>query len=115
MSRQKGEGDAAAVCRSAGVAGEDAERCQAFRGEVLRVYAYSPDRLPPFGRPELRRLWQLATDHGLLVQLHFVPRYAAGFEPLIREFPRRRSLSIIWAGRFRGRQRARGRTGLGAV
>ena len=45
-----------------------------------------PDRLPPFGKPELRRLWQLAGDHGLAVQLHFQPRYAPGFEPLIREF-----------------------------
>ena len=52
----------------------------------VRVHAYSPDRLPPFGKPELKQLWQLATDHGLAVQLHFEPRYAAGFEPLIREF-----------------------------
>lgn len=28
----------------------------------------------------------MATDHGLAVQLHFEPRYAPGFEPLIREF-----------------------------
>jgi predicted TIM-barrel fold metal-dependent hydrolase len=34
----------------------------------------------------LRKLWSMATDHGLAVQLHFEPRYAAGFEPLIREF-----------------------------
>jgi len=53
---------------------------------AVRVHAYAPDRLPPFGKPELRRLWQMATDLGLAVQLHFEPRYAAGFEPLIREF-----------------------------
>lgn len=53
---------------------------------AVRVHAYAPDRLPPFGTPKLRRLWQMAADHGLMVQLHFEPRYAAGFEPLIREF-----------------------------
>ena len=53
---------------------------------AVRVHAYAPDRLPPFGKPELRKLWQLATDLGLAVQLHFEPRYAPGFEPLIREF-----------------------------
>src|SRR5688572_13382281 len=53
---------------------------------TTRIHAYSPDRLPPFGKPELKRLWSLATDHGLAIQLHFEPRYAPGFEPLIREF-----------------------------
>jgi predicted TIM-barrel fold metal-dependent hydrolase len=60
----------------------------AKRGDVVaaRVHAYAPDRLPPFGKPELRALWRLAADHGLAMQLHFEPRFAAGFEPLIREF-----------------------------
>jgi len=53
---------------------------------AVRVHAYSPDRLPPLGKPELKRLWSLAADNGLAVQLHFEPRYAPGFEPLIREF-----------------------------
>lgn len=53
---------------------------------AVRVHAYAPDRLPPFGKPELRNLWKQAADHGLAVQLHFEPRYAPGFEPLIREF-----------------------------
>jgi predicted TIM-barrel fold metal-dependent hydrolase len=53
---------------------------------AVRVHAYAPDRLPPFGKPELRRLWKMATELGLAVQLHFEPRYAPGFEPLIREF-----------------------------
>lgn len=53
---------------------------------ATRIHAQAADRLPPFGKPELRRLWSLATEHGLAVQLHFQPRYAAGFEPLIREF-----------------------------
>jgi predicted TIM-barrel fold metal-dependent hydrolase len=62
------------------------ELCRKLNPVAVRVHAYSPDRLPPFGKPELRKLWSMATDHGLAVQLHFEPRYAAGFEPLIREF-----------------------------
>jgi predicted TIM-barrel fold metal-dependent hydrolase len=62
------------------------ELCRRLAVVAVRVHAYSPDRLPPFGKPELKRLWQLAADHGLAVQLHFEPRYAPGFEPLIREF-----------------------------
>ena len=46
--------------------------------------------LPPFGKPELKRLWTMASDHGLAVQLHFEPRYAPGFEPYIRDFPKTR-------------------------
>src|SRR5262245_42604370 len=55
---------------------------------ALRIHAYAPERLPPFGKPELRALWKQAADVGLAVQLHFEPRYAAGFEPLIKEFAR---------------------------
>jgi predicted TIM-barrel fold metal-dependent hydrolase len=60
----------------------------AKRGDIIatRIHAYLPDRLPPFGKPELRQLWKLAGDNGLAVQLNFEPRYAAGFEPLIKEF-----------------------------
>jgi predicted TIM-barrel fold metal-dependent hydrolase len=54
---------------------------------AARIHAYAPDRLPPFGTPELRALWGRAGDLGLSVQLHFEPRYAPGFEPLIKEFP----------------------------
>ena len=57
---------------------------------TARIHAYQTDRLPPFGKPELRQLWKLASDHGLAVQLHVEPRYAAGFEPLIREFKQTR-------------------------
>lgn len=53
---------------------------------AARVHAYSPDRLPPFGKPELRALWRQATELGLMMQLHFEPRYAPGFEGLIEEF-----------------------------
>ena len=53
---------------------------------AARIHAYSPERLPPFGKPELRALWKQAADLGLMVQLHLEPRYAAGFEPLIQEF-----------------------------
>lgn len=55
---------------------------------ALRIHAYLPERLPPFGTPELRNLWKGAADLGLAVQLHLAPRYAPGFEPLIREFSR---------------------------
>jgi predicted TIM-barrel fold metal-dependent hydrolase len=55
---------------------------------AVRIHAYAPDRLPPFGKPELREFWKHAGDLGLAVQLHFEPRYAPGFEPLIKEFPR---------------------------
>ncbi len=54
---------------------------------AVRVHAYAPDRLPPFGTPALRRLWTMAGELGLAVQLHFEPRYAPGFEPLIKAFP----------------------------
>ena len=52
-----------------------------------RVHAYNPDRLPPFDKPELKALWKAAADSGLAVQIHFEPKYAEGFEPLIKEFP----------------------------
>jgi predicted TIM-barrel fold metal-dependent hydrolase len=55
---------------------------------AARIHAYAPERLPPFGKPELRALWKHIGDLGLAVQIHFEPRYAPGFEPLIREFPR---------------------------
>jgi predicted TIM-barrel fold metal-dependent hydrolase len=58
------------------------------RGRIVaaRIHAYAPDRLPPFGSDELRQLWKTASELGLIIQLHFEPRYAPGFEPLIREF-----------------------------
>lgn len=59
---------------------------------AVRIHAYNPDRLPPFGKPELTALWKAATDAGLAVQLHFEPRYAVGFEPLIRDFAKTRVL-----------------------
>jgi predicted TIM-barrel fold metal-dependent hydrolase len=66
------------------------EKMKALAGrcaiKTLRIHAYAPERLPPFGKPELRTLWKAAVDLGLMIQLHFEPRYAGGFEPLIREF-----------------------------
>lgn len=53
---------------------------------AARIHAYAPKRLPPFGTRELRHLWKTAADLSLAIQLHFEPRYAPGFEPLIREF-----------------------------
>lgn len=54
---------------------------------ALRVHAYAPDRLPPFDSPELKRLWTIASDLGLAIQLHFEPKYAARFHPYIQAFP----------------------------
>jgi predicted TIM-barrel fold metal-dependent hydrolase len=51
---------------------------------AARVHAYAPDRLPPW--KELGALWKTALDLGLAVQIHFEPRYAAGFEPWLDEF-----------------------------
>jgi len=59
---------------------------------ALRIHAYAPERLPPFGKPELRQLWKQAADLGLAVQLHLEPRYAPSFEPLIKEFAKTRVL-----------------------
>jgi len=53
---------------------------------ATRIHAYAPERLPPFGSPQLRELWRCAAELGIAVQLHFEPRYAPRFEPLIREF-----------------------------
>ncbi len=60
----------------------------AKRGDVVavRMHAYAPERLPPFGKPELRAFWKKASDLGLAVQLHIEPHYAPPFEPLIKEF-----------------------------
>ena len=73
-----------------GSIGRMREYVEARPGRIMaaRIHAYAPDRLPPFGSPELRGLWRTAADLGLAVQLHFEPRYAPGFEPLIREFDR---------------------------
>ena len=62
------------------------ELCQQMDIIAVRVHAYAPDRLPTFGSKELRHLWEMATNLNIAVQLHFEPRYAEGFEPLIREF-----------------------------
>ncbi len=61
--------------------------CKRLDVVSLRIHAYVPNRLPPFGTPELERLWRLAADHDLAIQLHFEPRWAPPFEPLIRRFP----------------------------
>ncbi|HEY1378325.1 MAG TPA: amidohydrolase family protein [Gemmataceae bacterium] len=62
---------------------ELAKRCPLA---AVRVHAYAPERLPPFGTPALRALWQLAGELGLAVQVHFEPRYAPGLEPYVEEF-----------------------------
>ncbi len=72
---------------------------------ATRVHAYNPDRLPPFDRPELKALWKAAGDLGLAVQLHFEPRYAPGFEPLVREFPSVRVLVDHLGRPFQGTEK----------
>jgi predicted TIM-barrel fold metal-dependent hydrolase len=66
-----------------------AELVRKWPGKIVaaRVHAYAPERMPPFGKPELRELWKKAADLGLLMQLHLEPKWAPGFEPLIQEFP----------------------------
>ncbi|MEX1041816.1 MAG: amidohydrolase family protein [Pirellulaceae bacterium] len=60
----------------------------AQRGDIVaaRIHAYAPERMPPDDIRLIRALWRQATQLGLAVQLHFEPRYAPRFEPLIREF-----------------------------
>lgn len=53
---------------------------------AVRIHAYAPERLPPFGKTELRGLWKQAGELGLIVQLHLEPRYAPQLEPYIKEF-----------------------------
>jgi predicted TIM-barrel fold metal-dependent hydrolase len=84
---------------------------------ALRVHAYAPERQPPFGKPELKALWKQAADLGLAVQIHFEPRYAAGFEPYLKEFakttvivdhlgrpfqgtPKEHKVVLAWGGKF---------------
>ena len=58
---------------------------------AARLHAYAPGRLPPFRFPKtIRRLWTMATDLGLAMQLHFEPRYAPALEPFIKAFPKTR-------------------------
>lgn len=72
---------------------------------ATRIHAYNPDRLPPFEKPDLKTLWKLAGDLGLAVQLHFEPRYAPGFEPLIKEFPKIRVLVDHLGRPFQGTEK----------
>ncbi len=78
------------------------ELCRKLSPVSVRVHAYAPDRLPPFGQASLRRLWTTAGEHGLAVQLHFEPRYAPGFEPLIREFAKTRVIVDHMGRPFQG-------------
>ena len=70
-----------------------------------RIHAYNPDRLPPFGKPELTTLWKQLTELGLAVQLHVEPKYAEGFEPLIKEFKDTRVLIDHLGRPFQGTEK----------
>ncbi len=54
---------------------------------AARIHAYAPERLPAFGSAALRTFWKAVGALGLAMQIHLEPRYARGFEPLIRDFP----------------------------
>jgi predicted TIM-barrel fold metal-dependent hydrolase len=92
----------------AGRAG-NAEKLQALAKAVPlvagRIHAYNPDRLPPFGKPELTALWKLYADAGLAVQLHFEPKHAEGFEPLIKEYKDTRVLIDHLGRPFQGTEK----------
>ncbi len=70
-----------------------------------RIHAYNPERLPPFGKPELTALWKTIGELGLAVQLHFEPKYAEGFEPLIKEFKDTRVLIDHLGRPFQGTEK----------
>ena len=72
---------------------------------AARIHAYNPDRLPPFGKPELGKLWKAIADTGLAVQLHFEPKFAEGFEPLIKEFADTRVLIDHLGRPFQGTEK----------
>jgi predicted TIM-barrel fold metal-dependent hydrolase len=72
---------------------------------AARVHAYQPERQPPFGKPELAAYWKAAGDLGLAIQIHFEPRYASGFEPLIREHPSIRVLVDHLGRPFQGTEK----------
>ncbi len=70
-----------------------------------RIHAYNPERLPPFGKPELTAMWKQIGELGLAVQLHFEPKYAEGFEPLIKEFKDTRVLIDHLGRPFQGTEK----------
>ncbi len=80
------KGTALVFADSPGAIGQLTDLVKRLPIVATRFHAYAPDRLPPLGSGELRSLWRCAAELGIAVQLHFEPRYAPGFEPLIREF-----------------------------
>lgn len=60
---------------------------------ATRLHAYAPERLPPWGSKELRKMWALAAEAGVAMQVHLEPRYAPLVEPYLDEF--RETLVII--------------------
>ncbi len=54
---------------------------------AARLHAYNPDRQPAFEAKEFAAFWKTVGDLGLAMQLHFEPRYAAGFTKWIADHP----------------------------
>lgn len=53
---------------------------------ATRLHAYAPQRLPPWDTPQLDRLWRIATDAGVAMQIHLEPRYAQRLDPYLRRY-----------------------------
>ncbi|QDV68837.1 4-sulfomuconolactone hydrolase [Rosistilla carotiformis] len=53
---------------------------------ATRLHAYAPGRMPPWDTPELDRLWSIATDAGVAMQIHLEPRYAERLDPYLRRY-----------------------------
>lgn len=53
---------------------------------ATRLHAYAPNRLPPWGAPELDLLWKIATEAGVAIQIHLEPRYAPLLDPYVRRY-----------------------------
>jgi len=61
-------------------------REQGDRIVATRLHAYAPDRLPPWTTPELDRLWRIATDANIAMQIHLEPRYARLMDHYVRRY-----------------------------
>lgn len=53
---------------------------------ATRLHAYAPNRLPPWNTPELDRLWRIASEAGVAMQIHLEPRYAKWLDPYVRRY-----------------------------
>ena len=84
-----------------------AELVKRHEGQIVaaRIHAYAPDRLPPFGKPELRAFWKHVGRPGAggpaPLRAAVRPRLRAADQGVPA---RPRSSSTTWAGRSRARR-----------